>query len=175
LKSLWKIFGVVTIVFFLLLAVFVYCMFFRLGKPQITLIPDGYIGPVVIWFGGKDSITPRYEDGVRIYAIPPSAILREQVPDSSDGARYRNDDDDLFFYVKADGSRVRLPLATTSKTKMSKMNEDELNRVSVYGISHGTSSSKSEYFVVFVVGKPKDAESLLRQVDKAITSSVNDS
>lgn len=170
MKLLLKVVGAFAMGVALLLAVFTYNIFFNRAKPEITLIPEGYVGPVIIWFGGISSVLPQYENGIRVYAVPSSGILREQAPVPSlweSGVRL--EEDDRFFYVKADGSRVRLPVVMKwSKSFIAEMSADELNRVSVYGITTGRTGSKTEYFVSFVVGRLKDGESLIQQRDKVI-------
>lgn len=170
MKLLLKVVGVFAIGGALLLAVFAYNIFFNRAKPEITLIPGGYVGPVIIWFGGNGSVTPQYENGIRVYAVPSSGILKEQVPVTSRlESGVRLEEDDRFFYVEEDGSRVRLPVVMKwSKSFIAEMSADELNRVSVYGITTGRTDSESEYFVSFVVGRLQDQNSLIVQRNKAI-------
>lgn len=74
------------------------------------LIPDGYVGPVVIVFDDPSGEPPKHaEDGGVVYEIPPDGVLRLSTPAPEAGLY-----DVEYFYVQPDGTRRRLPQSTDS-------------------------------------------------------------
>ena len=77
------------------------------AEPEIHLIPKGFIGHVTICFGEKNGVPPKYENGRRVYEIPPGGTLHTQFPTNSG---IRPPKDFHFFYYDAEtGSREELP------------------------------------------------------------------
>lgn len=76
------------------------------GSGSIThLIPDGYVGPVVIVFDDPSGEPPKHdEDGGVIYEIPPDGVLRLSTP-APEAGLYGVD----YFFVQPDGTRRKLP------------------------------------------------------------------
>lgn len=50
------------------------------AAPDEYLIPADFAGKVNILFGRSDGATKAYEDGWRVYQIPPDGILVTQLP-----------------------------------------------------------------------------------------------
>jgi len=72
----------------------------RGARQEIHLIPDGYIGPVVIMFGSPTGEDPIRERGVPVYRIPTDGILLSRDPHPPAGYyRYK------FYYVTPNGVR----------------------------------------------------------------------
>lgn len=77
----------------------------RLGGSVTHLIPDGYVGPVVVVYDDPNGVTPKYNDeGGVVYEIPSDGVLRLNTP-TPEAALY----DVKYFYVRADGTREELP------------------------------------------------------------------
>lgn len=69
------------------------------------LIPDGYVGPVVIVFDDPKGKAPkRDEKGGVVYEIPPDGVLRLNTPAPEAGLYEIN-----FLYVRPDGTTTELP------------------------------------------------------------------
>ncbi|QMU65411.1 MAG: hypothetical protein GKR88_14710 [Flavobacteriaceae bacterium] len=56
---------------------FISCTY-RKAEDIIRLIPEGYIGPVLVVFDQKNGEPKEYEDGKRVYRIPKSGVLKTQ-------------------------------------------------------------------------------------------------
>lgn len=60
---------------------------------EVYILPENYTGYVVIIFGQKNGLEKKYENGKRIYEIPPSGILKTQFE-----ADYGRSDFPEFYY-----------------------------------------------------------------------------
>lgn len=77
----------------------------RVSGSMTHLIPDGYVGPVVIVFDDPSGERPRHdEDGGVIYEIPPGGVLRLSTPTPEAGLYDVN-----YFYARPDGTHSELP------------------------------------------------------------------
>lgn len=54
-------------------------------EPEVYLIPDGYIGPVLVVFDQPGGQPPVFDGETRIYNIPPSGVLLTQLPPPKEG------------------------------------------------------------------------------------------
>lgn len=63
------------------------------------LLPDGYTGPVVIVYDEAAGVPLEYEEGKRVYRIPPDGLLETQAS-VNEGLIQQQ-----YFYVDADGNR----------------------------------------------------------------------
>ncbi len=84
------------------------------AEPEVFLIPSGYVGEVVVLFDVADGVAAEIQGGRRIYRIPPSGILRTQLPPAYGRATWS------FAYVGASGDESipipRGPLGTIEDT-----------------------------------------------------------
>lgn len=71
------------------------------AEREIHLIPDGYVGPVLIVFGVKDAGLPEYERGARVYRIGADGTARTRLPSNPGIQR------DRFFYADVATGTVR--------------------------------------------------------------------
>jgi hypothetical protein len=77
----------------------------RVSGSITHLIPDGYVGPVVIVFDDPKGEAPkRDENGGVIYEIPPDGVLRLSTPAPEVGFYNIS-----YFYVRPDGARREIP------------------------------------------------------------------
>ena len=60
---------------------------------EVCILPENYIGYVVIIFGQVEGSEKKYENGKRVYEIPPSGILKTQFE-----ADYGRSDFPEFYY-----------------------------------------------------------------------------
>lgn len=135
----------------------------RFGENCIHLIPDGYIGPVIIIFDQPDGQTKRYENGWRVYEIPDNGILKTQF-----GPTY-GIQQHLYYYV--DGSAKRKPL-----TYLDKWTElDSFKGIYVFEQTTGSKNQiintetmsrtgSAAHFVEYFVGEPNELDSLIQLV-----------
>jgi hypothetical protein len=71
-----KIFTIILISLLVLIVGFVYIVFnYPKAEPEIFLIPEKYVGEVIVVFDRKDGETVEFENDKRIYRIPQSGIL----------------------------------------------------------------------------------------------------
>jgi len=86
----------------------------ELAEPEIHLIPEGYVGNVVIVLGASDGSPPEYEGGSRIYRVPANGILRTQFLTNHGWGSPR------FFYLdQSSGARRKIagpPVSTVDDT-----------------------------------------------------------
>lgn len=97
--------------------------------PEIYLIPDGYVGSFYILFNLPRGEPQRYEDGARVYEIPPGGMLLMQ-SDANEG-RIRSDKIQ-FFYVHPDGSRTQIKERWTTSLHDTPENRRD-KRVTMFG------------------------------------------
>ncbi|MBK8981556.1 MAG: hypothetical protein IPM38_04345 [Ignavibacteria bacterium] len=71
-------------------------------EKETYLIPEGYIGTVLVIFNQSDGEKPEYEDGRRIYRIPPSGVLFTQLKDEQGILNQE------YFYISPNGQRLKL-------------------------------------------------------------------
>lgn len=150
------------------------------GDPEVYLIPDGYIGPVVVAFEQEDGQPARRDGDTLVYMIPPSGVLKTQAefPENFRQVSY--------YYVNEEGRRSRLP----DYTPVSEVPEDTVqvfNVISgylgelveppgdtlvVYG---GWATDTRSPSVRFLVGLRSEWEELAAQrdsVERSITRTV---
>lgn len=89
----------------LVIAVLLSLLACRVQGSITHLVPNGYVGPVVIVFDDPGGTSPgRDERGGIIYEIPPDGVLRLRTPAPEAGLY-----DVEYFYLRADGTRTRVP------------------------------------------------------------------
>ena len=74
------------------------------AEDTITLIPEDYVGPVLIIYNQDNGAKKEYEDGKRVYRIPENGILKTQFTENY-GVQYND-----YFYVDSNGNREKLGL-----------------------------------------------------------------
>lgn len=77
------------------------------AEPELHLIPQGFIGEVVITHGVADAPPLAYENGARVYRIPANGQLRTSSP-ANIGIRPK--DRITYSYSSAGGEQERLQL-----------------------------------------------------------------
>lgn len=79
------------------------------GRSEDHLIPQGYIGPVLILYNDPSGLPANLQHGKITYTIPPDGILRirDPSPEETSWRRVR------FFYVNREGQRDELKVPVT--------------------------------------------------------------
>lgn len=137
----------------------------RFGQNSIHLIPEGYIGPIIIIFDQPNGLKKRYEKGWRVYEIPNNGILKTQF-----GPTYGIQQ---HFYYYVDDSGKRKPLTYLDKWT-------ELGSFKGIYVFEQTTGTKSEiintetasrtgsfvfvHFLEYFVGEPSELDSLSKLV-----------
>ena len=139
---------------------------FSRAEAEVHLIPDGYVGPVVIAFDRDDGTPEKYENRTRIYEIPPSGILKTKFS-RNDGAHHVWE----FYYVKADGTKRDLPYFLDLREVPMEGRE----AVAIYALGSVSApdnrTGRDMSFFTYVVGKVSDSKSLISEQHK---KSLND-
>jgi len=78
------------------------------AEPEIHLIPEGYMGPVLIIFDDSNADFLPYEGDARVYKIPEDGVLRTK---SSQNEGTVAAEKIQFFYLSDDKSRIKLKKA----------------------------------------------------------------
>jgi hypothetical protein len=79
-----------------------------LSAPEEHLVPAGYVGDVFIVVGEARGVPPRRDGFTRVYEIPSSGLL---VTQDDMSPRWHSS---KFFYVASDGSRIPIPVESSS-------------------------------------------------------------
>jgi len=134
---------------------------FNRAEAEIHLIPDGFVGPVVIAFDQNDGEPKKYGNKTRIYGIPPNGVLKTRFP-KNDGTNHVW----KFYYMKADGTKSELPYFFDFR-EVPAGNKDTIAIYSLGSMSAPSNRGASDRsFFTYVVGKVSDSKSLIdRQHD----------
>lgn len=106
----------------------------------VHLIPEGYVGPIVIVYGDEDGVAPEVQDdGRTVYRIPRSGVLR--LNSSPPRGRLQSM---LYFYEGASGSRELIE-ADGGEHELKVFGE-------VSGSASGRESEVTHHWFAYVVG-----------------------
>jgi hypothetical protein len=84
-----------------------YSFYNSFTAPERYLIPENYIGPVIVIFNQKDGQPKEYEGKRRLYRIPLTGVLFTQFKDEQG---WINQD---YYYVSPSGARKKLGVLDT--------------------------------------------------------------
>lgn len=126
------------------------------SSPQTYLVPEGYVGPIVVAFEDPNGEAPiRGDNGEEIYRIPADGVLRLSTPAPSGTHEIR------FFYVNSDGRRTKLSYDVDVK-------EDVVQAFAhVSGSTDGDEDSKVAKWHAFVVGTPSERDDWIEVRERA--------
>ncbi len=140
------------------------------AEDTVRLIPEGYVGPVLIIFNQKDGEPKDYEGGKRIYRIPESGVLKTQF-----GPNY-GVQNHQFFYVDKNGDRTEIPFVVVQepdslakildKTKIFAFAEDALGVVKNFDPKTKELLSVQQPARSFYIGNLLDIEKAYREKEK---------
>ena len=137
-------------VYKVLLVILLQCSFScKQPEPETYLIPSGFTGKVNIIFNQEKGMAPKYENGRRLYEIPPSGILLTQFKDEYGLVSHQ------YFYVDSIGKRTTLPILNDTAFADNQPTHDK-NEIGVfydgttgvYGNSGNTQSLKYQQFFI---------------------------
>lgn len=155
----------------------------------VYLLPNGYVGPVIILYDRPDGVVPNVEGGYYVYEIPPGGVLKVRtIP-------YLGIVNLKYFYVDERGNRREVKQVTITgdrdphgklQNKYGNLSQDEVeNSIFVMnpsGVGGFKANGKDIQFSRIVIGKPKDSEKLfdeyqrkLVEVQKELEKSTSDS
>jgi hypothetical protein len=144
------------------------------SQESICLIPEGYIGPVVIVFDDENGIVPHLEKNKNVYEIPTSGILRVKAK-----ANYQIEEN-VYYYVDKKGNRTNLnylyPGGGAWKDKENNFDNVDYSKDKIFcmndSMGRTIKNGKDISYRVFLVGKAKDVNSLEMRIEDVL-SKVN--
>ena len=125
------------------------------GQSELTLLPDGFEGPVLILLSAHDGQPPEYRGKARVYRIPASGVLRTQF-----GA-YSGYVSPMFYYAR--GDTLLQSIRELDGPEMSSADTDVyvfLYELGTFGKDPGADTLHDRHYLTFLVGHVSDAESL---------------
>jgi hypothetical protein len=133
------------------------------ASSELTLIPDGYEGPVLIFFNANDGQPPEFRGKARVYRISRSGVLRTQFPTPSGYAF------PTFYYARGDTLIRRIrdldgPEMSSADTSVYVF----LVATGTLGKSPGENMLRDRYYLSFLVGHVSDAESLATRGERLL-------
>ncbi len=140
------------------------------AEPIVYLIPEGYIGPILISLNQRNGFPVEYENKKRVYRIPKNGVLMSQFGDNI--GPYKLSDIE-FYYEASDGARKKLKYIpfkyTSGYTK--NMEANELDEIIAFSNSVGTTYKDNGEMIsieTHIIGSINEAEKLSRQEIKLI-------
>ncbi len=135
----------------------------RVSGSITHLIPDGYVGPVVIVFDDPSGEPPkRDEDGGLIYEVPPEGVVRLST-EAPQAGLYHVD----YFYVRPDGSRRELPQSADS------------SMLQVFAVVDGATAGEKEErppdrwtWTAYIVGVPNERDDWVQVREQATSRAI---
>jgi hypothetical protein len=82
------------------------------AKPEIHLIPQGFVGHVTLYFDAPNGLPEKWEGNTRLYEIPINGQLYTRF---SPNIGIRPANSTQFFYVSSKGGRTLIPSRTVKK------------------------------------------------------------
>lgn len=137
-----KIIGITLLA--ILLAGGAYVWKIEFGEDEVFILPEGYTGVVYIFYNRDDGEPVKYEQGKRLYVIPPNGILKTQF---SLETRWHHFGE--YYYKQKSGNLIRIPFMFKGTDMESKKDSDP-NAVHVCcGSSGNAGRGQGEPRVVF--------------------------
>lgn len=93
----------------LLLGVGLYLWQTEIGDDEIFILPAGYRGVVFILYDQKNGEPVKYQQGKRVYEIPPNGVLKTQFSLNTGWRRFGE------YYYKENGDLVKIPYVIDDK------------------------------------------------------------
>lgn len=131
---------------------------------ETYLIPEGYLGTVLVIFNQPDGEKPEYEDGRSIYRIPQTGVLFTQLKDEQGIINQE------YFYISQNGERRKLGVLDTrdfNEECTTEINPHALPRDSLAVFNPGTMGTmgssddkNSKVFLQLSVGTYNDMKNL---------------
>lgn len=133
-------------------------------EKETYLIPEGYVGTVLVIFNQPDGEKSEYEDGRRIYRIPETGVLFTQLKDEQGIINQE------YYYVSPDGQRRKLGVLDTRDfneewTTVKNSHEPPRDSLAVFnpgtmGTMGGSDDKNNKVFLQLSVGTYNDIKNL---------------
>ncbi|MES2780306.1 MAG: hypothetical protein V4651_10460 [Bacteroidota bacterium] len=133
-------------------------------EKETYLIPEGYVGTVLVIFNQPDGEKPQYIDGRRIYRIPQTGILFTQLKDEQGLINQE------YFYISQNGQKRKLGVLDTRDfneewTTEKNPHEPPRDSLAIFnpgtmGTMGGSDDKKSKVFLQLSVGTYNDMKNL---------------
>ncbi len=122
------------------------------AESETYILPNGYTGRVVIFYGQANGAAKKYINGSRVLEIPSNGILKSQF-EPNYGIIENSKENRKFIYKNADGKETTIP------------NRHEVtvdsNEVQIFGISNG-----KKYPIV-------ESKELVNGVERTVTKTTD--
>lgn len=152
------------IILIILFTIFSCKSLYNTGENSIRLLPEGYIGSVIILYDQLNGVAKEYENSKRIYRIPENGILRTQFNVNTGIQNVKT------YYLDSTGKRKLIPEIILKKPK-----DIDPNQIVCFGDAIGsTAENKPNYlkYRSFIIGQFKDIDSLSTLHDKFVDKVV---
>lgn len=151
------------------------CDFMKWPRNGVYLMPSGYVGTVIIVYDQPDGETLDVEEGLYVYKIPASGVLKVRTP------AYVGIVNLKYFYVDQAGERQEVKHITITgdrdpqgqpQNKYGNLSQDEVEN-SIFVMNPGGAgefrvNGKPVQFSRIVIGKPKDSIKLFDEYQKKL-------
>jgi len=117
-------------------------------KHELYLIPDGYVGPIVVVLGDPAGKDVERMNGSAIFRISSTGVLKSQYPP------HENFRHMTFSYVDANGLETGIAYDPTGRINVPD------DSVQIYAIQSGWIDNNERSFIRFVVGPTTNREEL---------------
>lgn len=124
-------------------------------EKSIYLIPENFEGNILIVFDQKDGSSMEYEQGLRVYKIPDSGVLRTKFKPN-----YGMHEIDKFYYVNPDGRRTELKYFVNGLHEIEKEKKSD---VMCFNMETGSDNNSTRHFLIFSVAQVQNADSIISQ------------
>lgn len=154
--------GQITLLFYLLISSS--CSLFGKLIHITYLIPNGYVGNVIIVYSQTDGIIPEKEGETYIFRLPEDGILKVKMPFEKGSHKFD------YFFVDDKGTRTELEYVyptgwvrssgdNTTKSQDNITEDEGTNHIFVMNNINSTFRINENVIYVnsFIVGKPKDS------------------
>lgn len=163
----------IKILFFISIIVTTFSCAQEKGEDSIRLIPEDYVGPVVIIFNQSDGEPAKYEGNKRVYEIPKNGILKTQF---TKNIGYQKNE---FYYVSNEGKRTNIEYISIQKDSI---NSNNIKKNKIYafaeeysGGGEGFSPQRGKYKIYpsisFYVGNLDNVENSFKEKYNFLISS----
>jgi hypothetical protein len=137
----------------LICLIFISC---NTGEHEIVIVPQNYIGRVLIIFDQTNGVDQLYENGKRVYQIPTNRILKTKFSPNPGWIGLPE-----FYYNKISPGN-KMPFNTNSR-------ELPTNRIVAYGGTAGSVQNGNQHirFLEYYIGNKTQIDSAYQQAQKS--------
>ena len=134
----------------------------RAAEQSMYLLPNRFVGNVLIVFNQPDGAPAEFRDGARLYRIPTSGVLRTQFKPN-----YGLHIPDLYYYVDSHGRAIKaLPYFNTADEGM--LAKQPTDTICFHEIPFKDGKSPENNYTSLIVGPILASETLYEGRDSTI-------